>query len=72
MTIKQCDICNKIEPTMTEFIIPKYGYKRIGTFSDNGWGCKFQEGIYPFSLHICSECQKKIADFIKDIGVEVE
>ena len=69
MTVKQCDICGKIESTMTEFIIPNYSYKRVDTCSRNGWGHKFQEGIYPVSIHICSKCQEKIANFIKSISV---
>lgn len=68
MIIKQCDICGKIEPTMIEFVIPKYAYERVDTCSKNGWGCKLQEGIYPISSHICPKCQKKIAGFIKSIS----
>ena len=71
MNVKQCDICGKIESTMAEFVIPEYAYKRVDTCTRNGWGCKLQEGIYPIPLHICSKCQKKIADFVKNISVEV-
>ena len=71
MIVKQCDICGKIESTMKEFVIPEYAYKRINTCTENGWGCKLQEGIYPISVHICTDCQKKIADFVKSISVEV-
>lgn len=70
MIVKQCDICGEIKPTMIEFIIPKHGYEKVGTCSENGWGCELREGIYPFSLHICPKCQKKIADFVKSISVD--
>ena len=29
MNVKQCDICGKIESTMTEFVIPEYAYERV-------------------------------------------
>ena len=60
----QCDVCSKMETTMTEFIIPTYRYERINTCL----GDKFQKGVYPISLHICSKCQERIADFMQSIG----
>lgn len=70
MNVKQCDICGKIESIMTEFDIPKYAYKRVDTYTRNGWGYELQEGIYPISVHICSDCQKKIADFVQSISID--
>lgn len=71
MLVNKCDICGVIENTMECFCIPMYGYKQNVAVIEGNLQCKCEKGIYPFNIHICANCQKKIANYIESIRTTI-
>ena len=63
MLIYKCDVCGVDKEYIEPFVIPMLSSKREDTM--NGW--EWKKGIFPVNVHLCSNCQKKIAYYIESI-----
>ena len=71
MLVNKCDVCGAIKEYMEKFIVPMYGFCSKGYLDESDFGVKIEEGLYPFSVHLCPVCQKKIADYIESIKATI-
>ena len=71
MLVNKCDVCGAIKEHMEKFVVPMYGFCTKEYMNENGFGVKIEKGIYPFAVHLCPVCQKKIADYIESIRATI-
>lgn len=71
MLVNKCDVCGTIKKHMEEFVVPMYGFRFKECLDKSGYGVKTEKGLYPFTIHLCPVCQKKIADYIESIRATI-
>ena len=70
MLINKCDVCGTIEEHMDQFLVPMHGY-RWKEIIEGKYYVTQVKGVFPFNVHLCSACRKKIADYIESIKTSV-
>lgn len=71
MLVNKCNVCGAIKEHMEKFVVPMYGFRSKEYLDKNGYGIKTEKGLYPFTIHLCPVCQKKIADYIESIKATI-
>ena len=71
MLVNKCDVCGIDKEYMEQFLVPMRGFKREECICEYKWRSVLEKGVFPFNVHLCPACQKKISDYIETIRTTI-